>query len=127
MASGRSRWLRGRRARNRRPRTVCRELKHFGRSRQFLGHSQRKFPPAIDNFWARAEEAHRVIPPLHNREAIGNFVITAAKLNDDRTIRSFYRSVAINRIGAVLVRLNITLTVVDGERPETVDGHASNG
>src|SRR6266850_4389110 len=91
-----------------------------------LGRCQREFPLAIENFSARAKEAHRVIPPLHDREAIGNFAIAAAKLDGDRTIRTFDRCVAIDGIGTVLVRFNITLTVVDGERPETVDGHASH-
>ena len=92
-----------------------------------LGRGQRKFPLARENFWARAKEAHRVIPPVHDREAIGDFAIAAAKLHGDQTIRAFYRSVAINRISAVLVRLNMTLTVVGGDRPKTIDGHLSNG
>ena len=91
-----------------------------------LGRGQRKFPPAIENFWTRAKEAQRVIPPLHDREAIGNFAIAAAKLDGDRTIRTFYRGVAINRVGAVFVRVKITLSIVDGGGPETIDGHVSN-
>ena len=91
-----------------------------------LGRGQRKFPPAIENFRARAKETHRVIPPAHDREAIGNFAIAAAKSDGDRTIRAFYRGVAIDRIGFIFVRFNITLRVVDGERPKTIDGHVSN-
>src|SRR5258705_13604495 len=90
-------------------------------STHLVGPGQRKFPPAIKNFWARAKETHRVIPSAHDREAIGNFAIAAAKLDGDRTIRAFYRCVGIDGIGAVVVRFNITFTVVNGERPETVD------
>lgn len=88
-----------------------------------LWRGQRKFPPPIKNFWARAKEARRVIPALHDRKAIGNFAIAATKLDVDRTIQAFYRCLALDGIGFVFVRFNVTLTVVHGERPETADGH----
>lgn len=83
-----------------------------------LGRGQRKFPTAVENSRARAKEAHGVIPPLHDRETIGDFAIAPAKLDGDRTIRAFRRSVAIHRIDAELVRFHITLTVVDGDNPD---------
>lgn len=63
---------------------------------------------------------------LDDWEAIGNVAIAAAKLDGDRTIRAFYRRVAIYRIGTVFVLFKIALGVVDGGGPETIDGHASN-
>jgi len=36
-----------------------------------LGCGHRKFPAAIENFWAWAKETHGVIPPICDRKAIG--------------------------------------------------------
>jgi hypothetical protein len=61
-------------------------LPHMEALTSIRGHSQRKLPPAIENFWARAKEPNRVIPPLDDREAIGDFAIAARKLHGHRPI-----------------------------------------
>src|SRR5437667_12706166 len=86
----------------------------------------RKLPSPIEGCCARPKQTHGVIPSCRDREAIGDFAIAASKLDGDRTIWAFYCVAAVQRIGTVFVRFKITLTAVDGDRPETADGHISN-
>src|SRR5467141_1440091 len=72
-------------------------------------------PCAIENFGSRAKEAHRVVPALHDRQAIGNFAVAAAELDGNRPVRSPFRGDIVHRIGVVVVRLEIALGVVDGD------------
>jgi hypothetical protein len=72
-----------------------------------LGRGQRKFPPAIENFWAGAKEAHGVVPSLHDWQAIGDLAITPSELDVYRTIRAFLRREAVQRIGIVGVRMEV--------------------
>jgi hypothetical protein len=60
----------------------------------------------------RAKEAHRVVPALHNAQAIGNFPIAPAELDVDRAIRAPFRGDAIYGIGVVSVRFQIAFGVV---------------
>jgi hypothetical protein len=55
-----------------------------------LGLRQGECPCAIEDFRARAEETHRVIPTRRDRNAIGHFAIASAELDCDRTVRAFF-------------------------------------
>ena len=48
-------------------------------------------PCVVEDFRPRAKEPHRVVPALHDRQAIGNFAITAAELDGDRTVHALVR------------------------------------
>src|SRR6516165_6703123 len=66
-------------------------------------------------------EAHRVVPGLHDRQAVGNFAVAAAELNGDRAVRALVRGDIVQSIGIVLVRFQIALvvkTVID-QKPST--------
>src|SRR5258708_30970094 len=78
-----------------------------------LGCGHRKFPAAIENFWAWAKETHGVIPPVCDRKAIGDISIASPKLGVDRTIRAFFRRQSIQLIVIVVFRRERTFTVVD--------------
>src|SRR6516164_7067555 len=74
-----------------------------------------KYPGAIEDFWLRAKEAHRVVPVLHDWQAIGNFAVAPAELNGDRAVHALFRGEVIHGIGVELVRFQIALGVVDGD------------
>src|SRR6267142_1722308 len=80
-----------------------------------LGLCQRKQPRAVDDFCPGAEETYRVIPPLRDGQAILDLTVAPAELDGDRTIRTFFCGEAVHRIGVVLVRLEVTLSVIDGQ------------
>jgi hypothetical protein len=80
-----------------------------------LGLSQRKRPRAVEDLCSRAEETYRVIPPRRDRQAVLDLAVAPAELDGDRTIRTLFRGDAIHRKDIVLVRLEVTLAVVDGE------------
>src|SRR6266487_4680624 len=48
-----------------------------------LGPCQGKRPRAVEDFCSRAEEAHRVIPPFCDRQAVLYFAIAPAELDCD--------------------------------------------
>src|SRR6266481_5801159 len=85
-----------------------------------------EFPCAIEDFRSRAKEAHRVVPALYDRQAIRNFAVATAELDGDRAVRALFRGDVIHGIGVVLVRFQIAIGVVDGDRPEAVDGYVLN-
>ena len=47
-----------------------------------------EFPCAIEDFGPRAKEAHRIVPPLDDRQAIRNFAVAAAELDGPPTALS---------------------------------------
>src|SRR6516165_3751503 len=85
-----------------------------------------EFPCAMKDFGSRAKEAHRVVPVLHDRQAIGNFAVAPAELNGDRAVRALSRGDVIQGIGVELVRFQIAVGVVDGDCPEAVDWYVLN-
>src|SRR5215471_5281642 len=80
-----------------------------------LGLCQRKRPRAVEDFCLRPKEAYRVIPPLRDWQAIGDFAIAPAELNGDRAIWGSYRGDTVHRISIVWVRLQVSFVVVDGK------------
>ena len=50
-----------------------------------------EFPPALKNFLARAIEAHRIVPTLHDRNTIAARFFAAAELDRDRAIGVRFR------------------------------------
>src|SRR6266403_2321675 len=80
-----------------------------------LGVCQRNQPRAVDDFCSRSEETHRVIPPLRDGQAILDFTVTPSELDGNRTIRTFFCGEAVYRIGIFLIRLQVTLSVIDGK------------
>src|SRR6267154_1573052 len=80
-----------------------------------LGLCQPKRPRAVEDFCSRAEETYRVIPPWCDRQAVLDLAVAPAELDGDRTSRTFFCGEAVHRIDIVLVRLEITLAVVDGQ------------
>src|SRR6516165_9035255 len=83
---------------------------------------QGKRPRAVQDFGSRAKEAYGVIPSLRDREAIRHLSVASTELDGDRTVGSLFGGDAVHRISIVLVWLQVSLAVVDGERPETIDG-----
>src|SRR5258708_8466971 len=83
----------------------------------------RESPCAVEDFGSRAKQANRVVPALRDRQAIGNFAVSAAELDGNCAVRALFRGDAVHRIEIGRVRLEVTLAVVDGERPETVYRH----
>ena len=49
----------------------------------------RECPFAIQDFGARAIEAHHVVPASHDRQAVRNFAVAAAELDGDRAVGVF--------------------------------------
>jgi hypothetical protein len=71
----------------------------------------------------RTIEAYHVIPARHGRQAVGDLAVAAAEPDGDRAVRAFLRGDTIQRIGVVRVPLQVTLVVVDDDRPKAVDGN----
>jgi len=46
----------------------------------------REFPFAVPDFGARPIEPDRVVPALHDRQAVRNLAVTGAELDGDRAI-----------------------------------------
>jgi hypothetical protein len=80
-----------------------------------------EFPCAVQDFGARTIEAYHVIPARHGRQAVGDLAVAAAEPDGDRAVRAFLRGDTIQRIGVVRVPLQVTLVVVDDDRPKAVD------
>ena len=55
-------------------------------------------PYAIEDFGSRAKEAHRVVPALHDRQAVGDLAVAAAELDVDRAVRALLRRDVVERI-----------------------------
>ena len=55
-----------------------------------------KSPCAIEDFASREKETHCVVPPLRDRQAIGDFAVASAELDGDGTIRAFFRGDAVH-------------------------------
>src|SRR6266404_8249195 len=51
----------------------------------------REFPCAVEDFGARAIEAHHVIPAWHGWQAVADLAVAAAELDGDRAVRAFLR------------------------------------
>jgi hypothetical protein len=49
-----------------------------------------EFPCSVKDLGSWAEEAHPIVPALHDRQTIGSFAIKAAKLNGDRTVLGLF-------------------------------------
>lgn len=81
-----------------------------------------KIPRAIEDFGPRAKHSHRVVPARRDRDAVGDFAVAPAELDADRAVLILFRSDAVHRIAIGRVGLEKPLAVVDGERPESVDG-----
>ena len=89
----------------------------------FARAAPRERPSAVQDLGARTVEAHRVVPALHDRQAVGDLAVAAAELDGDRAVRALLRRDVVDRVGVVLVRLEVALGVVDADRPEAVDRH----
>src|SRR5262249_45444715 len=76
---------------------------------------QWEHPCAIKDLRSRTKETHGVVPSRRDRQAVLDFAVAPTELDGDRTIRAFFRGDAVHRIGVVLVRLEVTLAVVDGK------------
>src|SRR5260370_40324116 len=74
-----------------------------------------EFPCAVEDFGSRAKEAHRVVPALHDRQAIGNFAVAAAELDGDRPVRALFRGHLIHGIGVELVRFQKSKSNTENE------------
>src|SRR5215470_14638629 len=86
----------------------------------------REGPFPVQDFGARTIETNRVEPARHDRQAVGNLSVASAELDRDRIVRVLPRGDIVERIRAVFVRLEITLGIVDADRPEAVNGHISH-
>src|SRR5215831_6878497 len=83
----------------------------------------RESPLATQDLGAGTEETHSVIPARRDRQAVRDRAVAAAELHSDRTVAAFFRGDVVQSVGAELVLLEEPLGVVDGDRPEAVDGH----
>src|SRR6478752_2247324 len=83
----------------------------------------REFPTTVQDFGARPVEPHGVIPALHDRQAVGQLAVAAAKLDGDRAVGAFLRGDIVDRVGVVRVFLVIALLIVKADGPEAVDWH----
>ena len=72
-------------------------------------------------------EAHHVVPPRHDREAVGRLAVTAAELYGDGAVMAARRGEAVDAVGVASARLEVAVCVVDADRPEPVHGHISDG
>lgn len=77
----------------------------------------REFPFAAENLRPWPIKPHGVIPPFRDGQAVRNFAVASAELNGDRAIRIFLPGDAIQRIGVVRILLEVSLRVVDADRP----------
>src|ERR1044071_1186014 len=81
----------------------------------------REFPAAIKDFFPRPIEANPVVPPRHDRQAVGNLAIAATELNIDRLVRVFLRRDVVDRVGVLIVFMEIAVRSVNADRPECID------
>ena len=73
----------------------------------------RELPRAVQDFRTRAVEPHRVVPAIHDRQAVRNFAVAAAELDRNRAVRALLRGDVVERIGIEVVLLEIAVGVVN--------------
>src|SRR5205807_3844969 len=81
----------------------------------------RKLPRTVEDFGARAIEAHHVIPARHGRQTIGNFAVATAELDRNGAVRALFGGDVVERIRIKRILLEIAGRVIDADGPEAVD------
>ena len=66
-----------------------------------------------------------IVPAIHDRKTIRYLAIAAAELDCHRAIGAFLGRDTIDGIGIVSVLFEVTLSVVDADRPKCIDGNVT--
>jgi hypothetical protein len=66
----------------------------------------------------RTIEPHRVVPALHDQQAVRNLAVTAPELDGDRAIGIFLARDAVDRTGVVWILFVIAFGIVEAERSD---------
>lgn len=82
-------------------------------------------PPAVEKLRLGPVEPYRVVPPLHDRDLVGQFRL-AAEVGGHRLIAVRHRGDAVDRVAALLVLLELAVAVVDADRPEAAHRHRAD-
>src|SRR6478672_5152318 len=82
-----------------------------------------EFPLSAQYLRTRPIEPYRVVPALHDRNAVRNLAVAAAELDVDRPVGVLLGGDVVERIGIVGIFLVIAFGIIDADRPETVNGH----
>jgi hypothetical protein len=85
-----------------------------------------EFPGAVEDFFSRRIETHCVIPTRHDRQAVGNLAVATAELHGNRTVAAFLRRDVVQGIGVVRIGFQVTLRVVNRDRPERIHRDCSD-
>src|SRR5580658_7703468 len=80
-----------------------------------------ELPFAVQDFGARSIEPHRVIPALHDWQAVRNLAVAAAELHADRTVGVLFRRDIVERVGVVFILLEVAVGVVQPDGPKRFD------
>jgi hypothetical protein len=78
-------------------------------------------PGSVEHLWSRLVEADGVVPAFHDREQVRPFIV-AAEVDGDRAVVVLGRGEVVDAVGVAVVRLEVAVCVVDGDRPEAVYG-----
>src|SRR6516165_8322074 len=67
-----------------------------------------KFPLAVEYLGSWSIEAHHVVPPLHDRKAVGDSWITASELDFHRPVGVLLRRKVVDGVGVQVVFLKVS-------------------
>ena len=76
----------------------------------------RELPGSVEDFLPRAVEADHIVPARRDRQAVGSLAVAPAELDGNRAVLTLLRCEVVDRVGVLLVRLEVSLGVVDADR-----------
>src|SRR6185295_12366206 len=78
-------------------------------------------PGPVEDLCVRLVETHDVVPALHEWQAVGSVVAASTEVDLDRAVLVRDGGDAVDAVRVTVVRLEVPVGVVHGDRPERVD------
>src|SRR6185437_4019700 len=83
------------------------------------GLDRRERPGTVEDLGPGPVQPHREVPALHDRKQVRMVVVTT-EVDRDRPVLVPHGREVVDAVGAAVVRLEVAVRVVDGDRPEAV-------